>query len=97
MLVTCAYQNGCWPSLPRARVRSWTTLAAVTGAPEWKRRPLRSLNVQTVAFAFDFHDSASLGTSLPDGSTVTSDSSIASCEGSTHAALIVVMGENVRS
>src|SRR5436190_11317235 len=97
MLVTWAYQNGCCPALPRSRFRSSTTFCTVTGAPEWKRRPLRSLNVQTVASLFDVHDSASFGTSLPDGSTVTSDSSIESCEGSTHAALIVVMGEKVRS
>src|SRR5438128_3740616 len=97
MLVTWAYQKGCCPSLPRSRFRSSTTFCGVTSAPEWKRTPLRSLNLQTVESLFDVQDSASFGTSLPDGSTVTSDSSIASCDGSTHAALIVVIGEKVRS
>ena len=51
------------------RISEYTTSAGVSGLPSWKRTPLRSLKIQTVAFSLVISSaSASCGASRPSSS-----------------------------
>src|ERR1700694_513344 len=86
MSVTEDHQGAFCPAGLLYCMKSSTTLAAVTGAPDWNLRPLRSLKVQTDLSALVVQDSARFGTTFPVGSSISSGSLSGTWVGSIQAA-----------